>query len=70
MANEQATLYLDTWAGRIGYSVEIYGETPKRYRVMALENVTIAKRLRLFGDTFLVPKTAIQRKQEAINDKD
>lgn len=62
--DKRATLYLEHWSGRMGYSVRVYGETPKRYRCEVLENLPIRNRLYLAGDTLLVPKYAIKFKEQ------
>jgi hypothetical protein len=56
----KGTLYLDSWAGRIGYPVEICGEKGNKYRIRTLGSVRIHRKLRLAGDVFLVPKTAVR----------
>lgn len=54
-------LWLDSWAGRIGYPVEVLGETKTKYRVKVLcEKIPLPKRrLAKCGEVVLVPKYAI-----------
>lgn len=54
-------LGLDGWSGRNWTKVEIVGETPKRYRIRALQDMRLAAyRFLLNGQEALVPKTAIR----------
>lgn len=55
-------LGLDGWAGRREHKVEVIGETPKRYRIRAIERTKLAGRCRWLyaGETALVPKYAIR----------
>lgn len=55
-------LMLDGWAGRREHKVEVIGETPKRYRIRAVERTKLAGRCRWLyaGETALVPKYAIR----------
>jgi len=60
-----ALLCLNGWGGRTETSVEIIGETPKRYRIRANKRIKLAGRNRWLeiGKTALVPKSAIIRIQ-------
>jgi hypothetical protein len=55
-------LGLDGYAGRRYRKVEVVGETPKRYRIRAIERTKLAGRSRWLypGETALVPKYAVQ----------
>lgn len=55
-------ILLESYAGLTKHRVEIIGETPKKYRVRALQETRLAGRGRyiLTGDETLVPKHAIQ----------
>jgi hypothetical protein len=55
-------LGLDGWAGRRERKVEVVGETPKRYRIRAIEKTKLAGRNRWLdvGKTALVPKYAVR----------
>lgn len=54
-------LNVETWAGRYHTIVELIGETPKRYRIRALQRTRLAGRDRWLdaGGTALVPKSAV-----------
>lgn len=53
---------LDGWAGRLVQRIGIIGETPKRYRILALTHTTLGGRARSIqpGETALIPKHAIR----------
>lgn len=51
-------LWLESWAGRTSYRVDVIDETPKRYRVRLLEAVTLKGWA--VGDVRLVPKYAVE----------
>ncbi len=55
-------LLMDSYAGRTCTPVEIVGETPKRYRIRAIEDTKLAGRNRWLaaGETALVPKHAVR----------
>ena len=55
-------MYLDGWAGRASYLVEVVGETPKRWRIKALTKVRLPGRERFLlpGETALVPRYAVR----------
>lgn len=61
-------LRLDSFAGRSERKVEIVSETPKRYRIRAIEATKLAGRQRWIqpGETALVPKYAIRFDEEAV----
>ena len=74
----KAVLCLNGWEGRTETSVEIVGETPKRYRIRASKRVKLAGRNRWLeiGKTALVPKYAVRptmlapdKGQAAVNSK-
>lgn len=56
-------LQLASWGGRSSTLVDIVGQTPKRYRIRAIERMRLAGRHRWLkrGETALVPKTAVSR---------
>ena len=55
-----ARLHIDSFAGRSTVSVEIVGETPKRYRVRLLADCLLPNRRRgKTGDVVLVPASAV-----------
>lgn len=56
------TLGIDGWAGGLQQPVGIIGETPKRYRILALTYTYLAGRgRRLYqGESALVPKSAVK----------
>lgn len=57
-----AILCIDGWAGRTETPVLIIGETPKRYRIRAIERTKLAGARWLYrGETALVPKSAIKQ---------
>jgi len=61
-----ATLVLNTYAGRREHSVEIVGETPKKYRVRFTDNFPLpGRRWAEAGSVTLVPKSAVTRQPEA-----
>lgn len=55
-------LGLSGWAGDRWRKVEVIGETPKRYRIRAIEKTKLAGRNRWIhpGETALVPKYAVR----------
>jgi hypothetical protein len=60
-----AWLHLDGWAGATKQAVMVVGETPKRYRIRAVdgEAVRLAGRRRISqAETALVPKHAVTRR--------
>jgi hypothetical protein len=61
--NEKGILCLDGWAGRSETPVEIVGETPKRYRIRAVQRMTLPGRARWIdaGEIVLVPKYSVRR---------
>lgn len=58
----QGELGLTGWWGRTWTPVIVIGETPKRYRIKAVERMKLAGRCRWLeaGKTTLVPKHAIR----------
>jgi hypothetical protein len=60
--NSYGYVQLDGWAGRTEKRVKIVAETPKMYRIEALEDTRLAGRFvyLLKGDTRLVPKHAVR----------
>lgn len=59
-------LMTDGWAGRRVYRVKIIGETPKRDRVLLLEQARLPGRNRLTaaGSVVFVPKSAVKRESD------
>ena len=62
----RGTLHLDGWGGRTSQSCVVVSETPKRYRVMAVDQEGLKVRTRGRGlltvyrpGTYLVPKHAV-----------
>jgi len=54
-------LLLDGWEGRTRQQVEVIGQTPKRYRIRAIDRTRLAgPRWLNPGETALVPKTAMR----------
>lgn len=55
-------LGLSGWAGDRWRKVEVVGETPKKYRIRAIEKTKLAGRSRWLeaGQTALVPKYAVR----------
>lgn len=55
-------LLLDGWEGRTETPVEVIGETPKKYRIRAIQRTKLGGRYRWIdvGDTALVPKYAVR----------
>lgn len=53
---------LNGWAGTTKHSIEIVGETPKKYRCKLLQDAPLAGRNRWgkAGDVVLIPKTAVR----------
>ncbi len=62
MADRPAMLCLESYAGRTEQVVVVVGETPKRYRIRALEWTRLGggSRFLRVGDTALVPKYAVR----------
>jgi hypothetical protein len=62
LSGANATLCLDGWTGRYRTPCIIVGETPKRYRIQAIERMALAGRNRWLdpGQTALVPKYAVR----------
>lgn len=63
MTQEQrAVICLSGWQGRTETPVLVVGETPKRYRIKAVERTKLAGRDRWIekDDTALVPKHAVR----------
>jgi len=60
-APRRATLHLGGWHGLSSQEVLVVGETPKRYRIQALEQTRLAGRWRSLakGQTALVPRHAV-----------
>ena len=56
-----AYIFLDGWGGASKQKVELVGETPKKYRIRAIELTKLAGRSRWLppGQETLVPKTAV-----------
>lgn len=54
-------IQLDGWAGRSESAVDVIGETPKRYRIRAINRTKLAGRSRWLdvGQVTLVPKRAV-----------
>ena len=61
----KAYLVTNSFAGRRRVEVVIVGETPKRYRIRAIEGMKMPGRCRWLcaGETALVPKTAVEIEQ-------
>ena len=61
MIERAADLWVDSYAGRIKQPVVVIGETPKRYRVRALQRTRLGGRARSLeaGETALVPRGAV-----------
>lgn len=59
--HKRGHLVLDGWGGISYQLVEVIGETPKRFRCVALTTTRLAGRRGyvLTGETFLVPKRAV-----------
>lgn len=57
-----AYIFLQGWGGATKQKVELVGETPKKYRIRALELTKLAGRARWIapGQEALVPKTAVE----------
>ena len=57
-----AEIVLDGWSGIVRQPVEVIGETPKRYRVRAIQRTRLAGRNRWIdaGEVVLVPRRAVQ----------
>jgi hypothetical protein len=55
----EGTLHLDGWAGRTRHTVDVIGETPKRYRIRAREGLQLPGRWLAAGAVALVPKYAV-----------
>lgn len=55
-----AYLRMDGWAGRHDYAVMVVGETPKKYRIKAVMDTKLPRRMLRAGDEALVPKHAIK----------
>ena len=62
MTGRPALLLLDGWEGRTETPVEVIAETPKRYRIRAIERTRLAGRYRWLmpGEETLVPRTAVR----------
>lgn len=61
----QASLLLDSWAGRREVPIEVLGETPKRYRVRLLSDAMLPRRGHIqAGEIVLVPKHAVSFPQK------
>lgn len=58
-----AELGLNGWAGLTWTPCLVVGETPKRYRIKAIQRMKLSGRDRWIeaGETALVPKTALRR---------
>ena len=56
----QATLCLNSWAGRVEHPVQVLKETPKRYKVKLLEDTLLPSGRKREGDTVYVPKYAVR----------
>lgn len=52
-------LIINGWAGRREIPVLIVGETPKRYRIQAIQPIKLVGRYIESGETNLVPQNAI-----------
>ena len=63
---EIAELGLQGWAGLTWQQVELIGETPKKFRIRAIQRTKLGGRCRWIdpGETTLVPKHAIRRSVE------
>jgi hypothetical protein len=61
-AARQGWLVLAGWHGVTHQAIEVIGETPKRYRIRALEQTLLAGRRRWLeaGETALVPRGAVR----------
>lgn len=61
----QATLHLDSWAGRRTYRIRVTGETRENYRFEALEDIPMPRRRWLkAGEHWRVPKSAVTTNAE------
>lgn len=49
----------DGWAGRLKWKCLIVGETPKRFRIKALEQIKLPRKWLEVGEEWLVPKYSI-----------
>lgn len=56
----QATLCLNSWAGRIEHPVEVIKETPRRYKIRLLEDALLPSGRKRAGSEVYVPKCAIR----------
>ena len=56
----QATLCLNSLAGRVERPVEVLKETPKRYKVKLLEDALLPSGQKRAGDEVYVPKYAVR----------
>ena len=62
MTERYADLGLTGWGGVTWTRVRVIGETPKRYRIQALQRTKLGGRCRWIneGETALVPKRALR----------
>mgnify|MGYP000893478069 CR=1 FL=1 len=55
-----ACVCLDSWAGRQEITVQVVGETAKRYRIRAVVPTKLPRRVLEKGEETLVPKRAVR----------
>lgn len=55
-----AELHTDGWAGRRVQIVNVIGETPKRFRIIAGDPIRLPRRELRIGEEALVPKRSIR----------
>lgn len=62
MQSELVQVGVMGWHGRTWKTVRLIGETPKRYRIQAIEETRLPCRVLQPGHHALVPKSAVRRK--------
>ena len=64
----KAYVVVDTWCGRMECPIDVFGETPKRYRAKFLKEFYLPGGRHLHpGDVALVPKTAVRFEKKETN---
>ena len=61
---DKAVVCINGWAGRIESPCYVIGETPKKYRIKADQDIELPRKTLFAGESALVPKSAVRLESE------